>query len=152
MAIGAKPVARVRFLTFHCSAHPRGRAVTVAQMNAIAARKFGQRSYHWIITLDGVAHRNLPDNVRGAHVGRNNTGNIGIVYVGGLEANMSPADTRTDAQKATMRRMRDEYRRLYPGIVVRGHRDWSPDLNRNGKVDKVEWLKACPCFDVATEL
>lgn len=40
-----------------------------------------------------------------------------------------------------------------PGQIVKpgicGHRDLSPDKNGNGKVDKHEWLKTCPGFDVA---
>ncbi|MBB4042257.1 hypothetical protein GGR06_000016 [Bacteroides reticulotermitis] len=32
-----------------------------------------------------------------------------------------------------------------------GHRDLSPDLNRNGEVEPEEWIKACPCFDVQAE-
>jgi N-acetylmuramoyl-L-alanine amidase len=130
-----------RFLTIHCSAHPEGRNVTVAQMNAIAMQRFRQRSYHWIITTDGVAHRNLADNQRGAHVGKNNTGNIGIVYVGGMDAAFkNPKDTRTPAQKEAIRKLVVEYREKYPGIIVRGHRDW-PGV-----------AKACPSFDVGKDL
>jgi N-acetyl-anhydromuramyl-L-alanine amidase AmpD len=122
-------------------------------MNAIAQARFKQPSYHVIVTRDGVAHRNMPDTRRGAHVGGNNTGNIGIVYIGGLAADGKTAkDTRTPAQRETLRKLVAEYKAKYPGIVVRGHRDWSPDRNKNGKVDKHEWLKACPSFDVATEL
>ncbi len=142
-----------RFLTIHCSAHPEGRDVSVAQMNQIAMKRFKQRSYHWIVTRDGVAHRNLEDDQRGAHVGGNNTGNIGIVYVGGLAADgKTPKDTRTDEQKEALRKLVADYRREYPGLIVRGHRDWSPDLDKDGKIESHEWLKACPSFDVATAL
>jgi N-acetyl-anhydromuramyl-L-alanine amidase AmpD len=130
-----------RFLTIHCAATPEGRAVSVAQMNAIAMSKFRQRSYHWIVTIDGVAHRNLADTQRGAHVGRNNTGNIGICYVGGVATDgRTPKDTRTPAQRAALRQLVADYRAQYPGIIVRGHRDW-PGV-----------AKACPSFDVATAL
>lgn len=146
-------MATPRFLTIHCSAHPEGVDVTVAQMNAIATARFRQRSYHHIVTRDGVAHRNLEDHQRGAHVGGHNTGNIGIVYVGGLATDGKTCkDTRTAAQRAALRRLVAGYRARYPGIVVRGHRDWSPDTNRNGRIDRHEWLKCCPSFDVATEL
>lgn len=143
----------IRYLTIHCAATPEGQPRTVAQLNAIAQAKFGQKSYHHIVTLDGVAHRNIPDDVKGAHVGGKNTGNIGIVYVGGLAKDGKTAkDTRTPEQKATLRRLVDEYKKKYPGIIVRGHRDWSPDLDKDGKIEPHEWLKSCPCFDVATEL
>ena len=87
--------------------------------------------------------RHLNDTQRGAHVAKANTGNIGISYVGGTETlnrGGKPKDTRTDAQKDTMARLVREYMAKYPGIIVRGHRDW-PGVH-----------KACPSFDVATWL
>lgn len=142
-----------RWLTFHCSAHPEGRDVTVAQMNAIARAKFGRKSYHWICTRDGVLHRNLEDHEVGAHTGGANTRNIGVVYIGGLAKDGKTCkDTRTPEQRAALRKLADEYRAKVPGIILRGHRDWSPDLDGDGKVEKHEWLKCCPSFDVATEL
>jgi N-acetylmuramoyl-L-alanine amidase len=127
----------IRFLTIHCAATPEGRDVKAAEVNRWDVAKFGQVSYHWIIELDGTAVRGLQDNQRGAHVARNNTGNIGICYVGGMDKGMkSPKDTRTPAQRATMERLVREYRRTYPGIVVRGHNEW-PGVK-----------KACPSFNV----
>ena len=143
----------IKYLTIHCAATPEGSPRTVDQLNAFARQRFGQKSYHWIVTLDGVAHRNIPDEARGAHVGGKNTGNVGIVYVGGLAKDGKTAkDTRTDEQRVTLRRLVEDYKKKYPGIVVRGHRDWSPDKDGDGIIKKHEWLKACPCFDVATEL
>lgn len=131
----------VKFLTIHCAATPEGRANTAEEVGAWDVERFGQESYHWIITLDGVAHRRLPDSVKGAHVGKANTGNIGICYVGGLAKNgKTPKDTRTDAQRAALAQLVHDYRERYPKIIVRGHRDW-PGV-----------AKACPCFDVAAWL
>ncbi len=28
------------------------------------------------------------------------------------------------------------------------HRDLSPDLDGNGRIEPDEWMKQCPCFDV----
>ena len=36
-------------------------------------------------------------------------------------------------------------------IDILGHRDTSPDKNGNGIVEKCEWMKECPCFDVKSE-
>lgn len=130
----------VKYLTIHCAATPEGRHVSAEQITAWDKAKFGQTSYHWVIELDGSMHRTLRDDEKGAHVGGVNTGNIGICYVGGVDKKGNPKDTRTDAQKATLRRLVAEYRTAYPGIVVRGHRDW-PGVK-----------KACPSFDVATAL
>lgn len=132
--------AGIKYLTIHCAATPRGRDVKASTVADIGRQRFGQPSYHRVIELDGNVVRLLRDDQRGAHTGGHNTGNIGVCYVGGVEADMKPADTRTDAQKVALRKVVAEYKALYPGIIVRGHRDW-PGVN-----------KACPSFDVATQL
>jgi hypothetical protein len=79
--------------------------------------------------------------VKGAHVCGANSGNVGVCYVGGMDAaNKAPRDTRTPAQKAALRAIVARYRAAHPGLIVRGHRDW-PGVK-----------KACPSFDVATQL
>ena len=39
----------------------------------------------------------------------------------------------------------------YPKARVCGHRDLSPDRDGNGVITPGEWIKACPCFDVAAD-
>lgn len=140
MTIAWMDPAKIRYLTIHCAATPEGRDVKAPTISDWDKAKFGQTSYHWVVELDGTAVRTLRDNQRGAHTGGANTGNIGICYVGGVDKKLNPKDTRTEAQKATLRRLVAEYRKLYPGITVRGHRDW-PGVK-----------KACPSFDVAKAL
>ena len=117
-------MGQVKFLTIHCAATPEGRDVRPETIARWDIEKFGQESYHVIITLDGETHRRLPDNIRGAHVAAANTGNIGVCYVGGVDAAGKPKDTRTAAQKAAMATLVRYYQSRYPGIIVRGHRDW----------------------------
>ena len=130
----------IKFLTIHCAATPELRDNTAAEVNAWDIEKFGQISYHWVIELDGDAVRGLEDTVKGAHVGKNNTGNIGICYVGGTETlnvGGKPKDTRTPAQKIALRTLVRTYQQRVPGITVRGHNEW-PGVT-----------KACPSFDVS---
>lgn len=131
----------IKYLTIHCAATPEGRDVKAETISAWDIAKFGQVSYHFVVELDGSYHRTLRDDQRGAHVGGANTGNIGICYVGGMDArNKAPKDTRTEAQRKTLRTLVATYRDRFPGIIVRGHRDW-PGV-----------AKACPSFDVGREL
>lgn len=130
----------VKFLTVHCAATPEGRHVTADQITVWDKAKFGQTSYHWVIELDGSMHRTLRDDQKGAHVGGKNTGNIGICYIGGVDKKGNPKDTRTEAQKKTLLTLIRTYKDRYPGIVIRGHRDW-PGVK-----------KACPSFDVSAWL
>lgn len=130
----------IKYLTIHCTATPEGRANTAAEIKRWDTERFGQASYHWVIELNGLRVRHLKDDEKGAHVGGANTGNIGISYVGGTEKlNMGgkPKDTRTYAQNESLRTLVRTYQSRYPGIVIRGHRDW-PGVN-----------KACPSFDVS---
>lgn len=142
----------MKYLTIHCAATPEGRDVKAHQIIAWNRARFGQPSYHWVVELDGKRVRTLPDSTRGAHVGGKNTGNIGICYVGGVAKDgKTVKDTRTEAQKESLKRLVEEYRALYPGIKVMGHRDWSPDKNKDGKITSDEWIKGCPSFDVRKE-
>lgn len=126
----------VRFLTVHCAATPEGRDVKAATISKWDIAKFGQVSYHWVIEIDGTAVRTLKDTEKGAHVGKANSGNIGICYVGGvMEGSMLPKDTRTHEQKKALRTLIRTYQERYPGIKILGHRNW-PGVT-----------KACPSFD-----
>lgn len=126
----------VKYVTIHCAATPEGRHVDAATISAWDKAKFGQVSYHWVVALDGLKTQTLKDDQKGAHVGGNNTGNIGICYVGGVDTKGNPKDTRTPEQKRALAELIRLYQQRYPGVIVRGHRDW-PDVK-----------KACPSFDV----
>lgn len=132
--------ANIHSITIHCAASPRGKDIKAAGISAIGVRRFGQISYHYVIELDGTTVQTLQHNQRGAHVGGKNTGNIGIVYVGGVENNraMTPADTRTPAQKAAMKALVQKLRGEFPRAIIRGHRDFRGVA------------KACPSFDVSS--
>jgi N-acetylmuramoyl-L-alanine amidase len=40
---------------------------------------------------------------------------------------------------------------MFPKAQIKGHRDFSPDLNKDGKITSNEWIKQCPCFDAMVE-
>jgi N-acetylmuramoyl-L-alanine amidase len=132
-------VVKIKYLTIHCAATPEGRDNSAAEVRAWDIARFGQPSYHHVIELDGEAVRHLEDSERGAHVARNNTGNIGICYVGGtttLNSGAKAKDTRTQPQKQTMARLVREYKVKYPGLIILGHNEW------------IGVNKACPSFTV----
>src|SRR5690606_33524481 len=80
-----------------------------------------------------------------------------ISYVGGIDSNGRAIDNRTPSQKESILKVLGEiYKELrqyqdVSSILIRGHRDFSPDKNDNGELEADEWLKSCPCFDVLTE-
>ena len=75
----------------------------------------------------------------GAHCVNHNAHSIGVCYEGGYDARGQPADTRTPAQKAAMRKLLEELHGRYPKAVIVGHHDLNPK-------------KDCPCIkNVAKE-
>jgi N-acetyl-anhydromuramyl-L-alanine amidase AmpD len=88
----------------------------------------------------------------GAHCTGYNKDSIGICYIGGLDKNGKSKDTRTEAQKKTIITLIRILKARYPSIKeVIGHRDTSPDLNKNGVIEPKEYLKDCPCFNAKEE-
>lgn len=124
----------------HCTATPEGRDVTVEEITRWhRARGFRTIGYHYLIRLDGTVCPGRPENEIGAHCKGENARSVGICYAGGLASDgKTPKDTRTAAQRASLRRLVADLRERYPGATVHGHREFA--------------AKACPCFDVATEL
>jgi N-acetyl-anhydromuramyl-L-alanine amidase AmpD len=98
------------------------------------------------LTIDG-AHC----NTKGFSAASYNKHSIGVCYIGGLDLQGRPADTRTNAQKKALRELVAKLCKEYDIIEVLGHRDTSPDLDGSGEVESKEYIKACPCFDVRSE-
>lgn len=127
-------------IIIHCSATPEGRDYTVADIDRWHKER-GWRGigYHYVIYRDGSVHAGRPVEQIGAHCTGHNANSIGICYIGGVAADgKTPKDTRTPAQRIALRELVEELRAKYPGATVHGHREFAP--------------KACPSFDVQTEL
>lgn len=125
-------------IIIHCSATPAGRHVTTADIDGWhRARGFRKIGYHYVIYLNGSIHPGRAESEIGAHCSGHNARSIGICYIGGCDASMRPADTRTEAQKQSLRRLVESLRRRYPRASVHGHNEFA--------------AKACPSFDVSAE-
>lgn len=149
----AAPIARpIAGIVVHCSATPEGRDVAAATIRTWhLAKGWADIGYHFVIRLDGTIEAGRPLAKAGAHVEGHNARTIGICYVGGVDTAGKPKDTRTAAQKTALLTLLATLRRRFPTASIKGHRDYSPDRNGNGRVDPGEWLKACPSFDAAGE-
>lgn len=115
------------------------------------ARGMCMVGYHFYIRKDGFIWSTRPLEMVGAHCMGYNQESVGIAYEGGLDIQGLPADTRTPEQKHSMRVLIRTLKKMFPVSRVCGHRDLSPDSNGNGVVEPSEWLKQCPCFEVATD-
>lgn len=136
-------------IIIHCTASKEGQDMTVEQIDRIHRKKgWAGIGYHFVIYRDGTIHDGRDINKIGAHTSGFNTGSIGVCYVGGLDKNGKPKDTRTVAQRNSLFILVWKLMTTYNIKEVKGHRDYSPDKDGDGKISKYEWIKACPCFEV----
>lgn len=142
----------INLIVVHCTASRCDRRLTPDDLDRLhRQRGFKGCGYHFYITHEGVIIPMRPLDCIGAHVRGFNARSIGIAYEGGLQPDGSAADTRTPEQREALRFLIRQLLVLYPKSTVCGHRDLSPDLNRNGVVEPQEWIKQCPCFDATKE-
>ena len=135
----------ITLLVIHCSAVKPDQTSSAAQIDTWHRKdrhyKFGI-GYHYVIRRDGTIEPGRPEWMIGAHChvkGHHyNSHSIGICYEGGLDARGQPDDTRTAAQKATMRQLLEDLHQRYPRAMIVGHRDLSHDRD-------------CPCFNAYKE-
>ena len=125
-------------IIIHCSATTEGKDFTVEDIDSWhRQRGFNSIGYHFVIYRDGSIHAGRSKNKIGAHCKGHNTISIGICYIGGLSTNGKPKDTRTAAQKASLRALVEQLQEEFPLATFHGHNEFA--------------AKACPCFDVQKE-
>jgi len=134
-----KSVRRVNRVIIHCTATPEGRDVSPQEIKDwhVKGNGWSDIGYHYVITLDGEVHDGRNIDRTGAHTKGANKNSIGVVYVGGVDEDMNPLDTRTDAQDTALVNLIQALLEMYPGATVHGHNEFAS--------------KACPSFDVQEE-
>lgn len=139
----------IKYLVIHCTATPEGRAVTSNDIRRWhlqpppAGRGWRQVGYTDMIHLNGTVERLADNNDDGTvdpweitnGVAGINAVSRHVVYVGGLDtAGNHPKDTRTDAQKMSLKNYVLAFLKRNPDVQVAGHNQFA--------------AKACPSFDV----
>ena len=143
---------RIDYLVVHCTATKENQHITVEDVRKWHTNKgWSDIGYHYLIYLDGTIKKGREDNKQGAHVKGYNKHSLGICYVGGVDKDLKAKDTRTEAQKEALCYLLKELKEFYPNAEIKGHRDFSKDLNNNGVIEPFEWSKMCPCFDAINE-
>ena len=126
---------QIDYIVIHCSATVKGKNFKAADIDRWhRQRGFNKIGYHYVIDLDGTVEVGRPEDEVGAHVQGHNSRSIGICYIGGLDNDLKPLDTRTPEQKAALKKLVMDLLSRYPNAKVVGHYYFSK--------------KACPCFDV----
>ena len=120
-------------IILHCSATREGQAFTAKDIDRWHRQQgYTMIGYHYVILLDGTVEKGRPIEQIGAHCKGHNAHSIGICYIGGLDLNGKPKDTRTTEQRKAMQQLIDTLREVYPNATVHGHREFA--------------AKDCPCF------
>ena len=131
----------ITLVVVHCSAVRPDQLSSAAQIDTWHRQRGFHLGigYHYVVRRNGEIEPGRPEWLTGAHCQNHNAHSIGVCYEGGLDIRGQPADTRTEAQKASLRQLLEDLHRRYPRALIVGHHDLNP-------------LKACPCiYNVARE-
>lgn len=126
-------------IILHCAATPEGRDVKTETIKSwhVKGNGWSDIGYHFVIELDGAVKNGRPLHRSGAHTKGHNATSIGICYVGGIDKDKKPKDTRTEAQRKAMDKLVDDLKMDHPTATIHGHNEFA--------------AKACPSFDVSKE-
>jgi len=143
---------KLKYLVIHCSATPEGREYTSDDIRKMhcspppSGRGWKQVGYSDMIHLDGKIENLVPYNgddivqpreITNGAIGLNGVSRH-VMYVGGVDKNMKPKDTRTTEQWVSLQDYVLTTIKCYPEIIVLGHNQVAS--------------KACPSFHVPTWL
>lgn len=134
----------IKYIVIHCTAtqpHVSPSAILSYWRNNLGWKNPG---YHILIEDDGTVHQLLPFDKISNGVKGHNSESINISYIGGINADGFPKDTRTLSQQSAIL---DSIRKALEWVMSRqnavpeiiGHRDLNPQ-------------KACPSFNAKREL
>jgi len=143
---------KIDLIVIHCSGNRPDSGHGAKYLDRIHKKRgWSGIGYHFVVKEDGTREIGRPIGKIGAHVYGYNRNSIGICYIGGLDKNGKPKDTRTEAQENSILDLLEELRASFPNAKILGHRDLSPDINGDGIIEKWEWMKSCPCFDAVEQ-
>lgn len=127
---------RISEIIIHCSATKAGQNFKAANIDIWHREAgFAKIGYHFVIDIDGQIELGRSIAEVGAHTSGHNNYSIGVCYIGGLDKNGNPCDTRTEAQNESFKILLTTLHRMFPLATLHGHKDFAK--------------KACPCFDVS---
>jgi N-acetylmuramoyl-L-alanine amidase len=127
----------IKYIVLHCTATQPSATVEAIQNYWRNNLHWKNPGYHHIIPANGIVKHLQPEDQIANGVAGYNSNSIHISYIGGVDKNNVPADTRTPEQLAAMITIIKRLKMEYPSAIVLGHRDF-PNVK-----------KACPSFDVA---
>lgn len=147
---------KIKYIVIHTSAGFGDYKAMQAHWKSLGWKTGG---YHRVIITNGEVVKAYDFDAVTNGVQGYNSESIHICYQGGIDRKTGKAlDTRTEEQKGmiidcineAMIWLKDNGNDL-SNVMILGHRDFSKDVNKNGKIDSFERIKECPCFDAIPE-
>lgn len=131
-------IRKINEIIVHCSATKPKVDIGVKELRRmhIEDNHWADIAYHYVIRLNGYIEKGRPDYKAGAHCYGHNRHSIGVCYVGGVDQNGNNADTRTKAQKESLRKLLKDLAFKYRASI-HGHNEYA--------------AKDCPCFNAHEE-
>jgi N-acetylmuramoyl-L-alanine amidase len=130
---------RIDKIIIHCSATNPEQDFCAADIDRWhRAKGWSEIGYHYVIKLDGSIEEGRDIKKVGAHSFGQNKRSIGVCYIGGVDMNGSPGDTRTKAQKKAITLFMLVLKKDFPDAIIHGHNEFNKG-------------KACPSFNVKEE-
>ena len=131
---------KIDYIAVHCTAGNQRQ--TIGDLRAEFRRKgWKNPGYHYVVEADGRVTQLLDDERVSNGVRGWNSRILNVAYTGGVDAQGRPTDNRTEAQRESLFRLLRLLKKRYPDARIQGHRDFSPDLNGDGRVTRNEWVK-----------
>lgn len=151
-------------IVIHCSAgHTSAEKIQdyFTRPKSKGGRGWKKGGYHRIVEKNGDIKKMYDFSEVTNGVRHYNLSTIHICYVGGVNPEFvnRAVDTRTYDQKKgialciieAIQWLKDQGKDVTVKLGIVGHRDFSPDGNRTGKIESWERIKECPSFDVLEE-
>ena len=131
----------IKYIVIHCTATPQNTTIESIKRYWKEQRGWGDTvGYHYIIAADGEITQLLDEAKNSNGVYKHNSESINIAYIGGIDKDGKPKDTRSRRQEDAMFDLIVDLTERHVEAKPLGHRDF-PNV-----------AKACPSFDVKTWL
>jgi N-acetyl-anhydromuramyl-L-alanine amidase AmpD len=112
------------------------------------ARGWEGIGYALVIKRNGRIETGEDLKKAGAHAKGWNSKSVGVCLIGGVDNKGNAKNNFTKAQWQAAKHVYEFLTLLYPTAVHVGHRDLSDDVDNDGRIQRHEFMKDCPCFSV----
>ncbi len=140
---------------WHCSATPPSQDIGAKEIDEMHRDQgWNGIGYHLVIRRNGVVNRGEPLANVGAHAKGYNFTSVAVCMIGGIQEgteddNRPIAENNFTAEQWSSAKHVFTFLGMnYPNVEHVGHRDLSLDTDNDGRIQKYEFMKECPCYSV----